>query len=118
MVLPKSEVDKKVITKVYDVRDLLYTIKNFPGPKVELVPPDSSGGTALSGAIFEIDDDGEGTITEDFLTELIPESTGGDTWDGDIGANIQVVNNMLVVTQTERVHKEVADLLRLLRQFK
>lgn len=117
VVVPKSEVDKKVVTKVYDVRDLLYTIKNFPGPKVELVPPDSSGGTALSGAIFEIDDDDGGTITEDFLTELIPQSTGGDSWEGE-GVSISVVNNMLVITQTEKVHKEVADLLRLLRQFK
>lgn len=118
VVVPKTEVDKKVVTKVYDVRDLLYTIKNFPGPKVELVPPDSSGGTALSGAIFEIDDDDGGTITEDFLTELIPQSTGGDSWESNEAASITVVNNMLVVTQTEKVHKEVADLLRLLRQFK
>jgi hypothetical protein len=119
VVVPKSEVDKKVVTKVYDVRDLLYTIKSFPGPKVELVAPEATGGTALSGAIFEIDTSSEGTITEDFLTTLIPQSTGGkEGWSANENASITVVNNMLVVTQTEKVHAEVADLLRLLRQFK
>ena len=118
VVVPKAEVSMKVVTKVYDVKDLLYTIRNFPGPKVELVPPDSSGGTALSGAIFDIGDDDEGTITEDFLTELIPQSTGGDSWDENENANIEVINNMLVITQSERVHQEVAALLRMLRQFK
>ena len=68
--------------------------------------------------IFEIDDGDTGAITEDFLTELIPQSTGGGNWDENEHAGITVVNNMLVVTQSHKVHKEVAELLQLLRQFK
>jgi hypothetical protein len=118
VVAPQEQVNQKVVTRVYDVRDMVYKTKSFPGPKVELIPPNSTGSGQLAGAIFEIDNEGGGVITEDFLTGLIPQSTGDGKWDETEGAGVSMINNMMVVTQSEKVQREVADLLRLLRQFK
>lgn len=119
VIVDRKEVEARTVTRVYDVRDLLYTIKPFPGPKVELVPPDSAGGTALSGAIFDIEDEGEGAITQDFLTEIVKNMTPEGKWDENADkVNISLVNNLLVVTQTEKVQEDVGKLLNLIRQFK
>lgn len=119
VVVDRKEVEARTVTRVYDVRDLLYTIKPFPGPKVELVPPDSAGGTALSGAIFDIEDEGEGAITQDFLTQIVKDMTPEGKWDENADkVNISLVNNLLVVTQTDRVQEDVGKLLNLIRQFK
>lgn len=118
VVVPKEYFSKRLVTKVYDVKDLLTTIRNFPGPKVELVPPDSSGGMALTGAVFSFGDEDDPPDIEDFLTGLILQSTGGDTWDENENASLEVVNNLLVITQSKRVHQEVAAMLRMLSQFK
>jgi hypothetical protein len=123
-VVPLEELNKNLVTKVYDVKDLVYKVKNFAGPKVELVPPISSGGGggtgALSGAIFAIDEETAATITEDFLEKMIRESTGGGDkgWTDANGKINKPVPSTLLITHTEKVHQEITDLLRLLRQFK
>ena len=67
----------RVITKVYDVRDLKRS---------------------------------------DILKQ-VKASVMQDSWSKP-NRRIQEVNNMLVVTQSYKVHKEVTELLQLLRQFK
>jgi hypothetical protein len=53
-----------------------------------------------------------GCPLEDFLVVLIRENTGDRSWDDDPRAAITLVNGMLQVTQTPRVHKEIENLLR------
>jgi hypothetical protein len=115
VVVPKEKLERQVVTRVYDVRDLLRPIEQFAGPKVELVDADAN---SISTGILIIEIDRKEVYDEEFLTTLIPQATGGDSWTSNEEASISVVNGSLVVTQSARVQKEVAELLRLLRQFK
>jgi type II secretory pathway component GspD/PulD (secretin) len=117
LVVPKGKVDKAVVLQIYDVRDLLVAIQDFPGPRVELVSPSAGGGGPLTGAAFTLEEP-KSTITEDFLTEMVKSNTGDRTWDENPNASITLANGMLIVSQSRRVHEEVKRLINLLRQFK
>ncbi len=115
-VVPKEKANQSVVTRVYDVRDLLFKIGDFPGPKVELVSP-TQGSGPLTGATFTIEEP-KSTISEDFMTEIVKSNTGGGAWDENPNASITLANGLLIVTQSKKVHSEVDRLLNLLRQFK
>lgn len=115
LVIVPPDHDRRLVTKVYDVRDLLFPIQHFAGPRVELVSPED-GGIVVGGDFF--DPPRRETIAPEVLTQIIPQATGGkDGWTAHEDVGISLVNNMLVVTQSESVHREVAGLLRLLRQY-
>ncbi|MBI2901652.1 MAG: hypothetical protein HYY17_15825 [Planctomycetes bacterium] len=116
MIVPKEKSSQMVTTLVYDVRDLLFKIQDFPGPKVELVSP-SGGSGAITGATFTIEEP-KSIISEDFITEIVKANTAEGAWDENASASITLTNGLLIVTQTKKVHGEVGRLLNLLRQFK
>ncbi len=116
VIMPKDKVNTSVVTRVYDVRDLLFKIADFPGPKVELASP--SGGTPLTGATFSLDSEAKSTITEDFISELVKSNTGEKSWDDNPNASITLANGLLIVTQSKKIHTEVDRMLNMLRQFK
>ena len=116
VILPKDKVNAAVVTRIYDVRDLLFKLQDFPGPKVELAAP--NGGTPLTGATFSLDSEPKSTITEDFITELVKSNTGEKSWDENPNCSITLANGLLVVTQSKKAHTEVDRMLNLLRQFK
>lgn len=114
-VVTKESIADRVVTRVYDVRDLIHAAPQFPGPRMELTSPDDG----LIGTILILPiDDPDPVFPGEFLVDLVPLSTGGDSWTENDRAKIELVNNMLVVTQSEATQREVADLLRLLRQYK
>jgi type II secretory pathway component GspD/PulD (secretin) len=117
LVVPKGKVDKAVSLQIYDVRDLLVKIQDFPGPKVELVSPAAGGGGPLTGATFTLEEP-KSTITEEFITEMVKTNTGDRSWDENPNASLTLANGMLVVSQSRRVHAEIKSFLQLLRQFK
>jgi type II secretory pathway component GspD/PulD (secretin) len=117
LVVPKGRLDKAVSLQIYDVRDLLVKLQDFPGPKVELVSPSAGAGGPLTGATFSLEEP-KSTITEEFITEMVKQNTGDRTWDENPNASITLANGMLLVSQSRRVHEEVRRLLGLLRQFK
>ncbi len=115
LVTTKDRVAAATVTRVYDVRDLLFKIQDFPGPKVELMDP-SKGGSGL-GASFTVEEEQPSAITEDFIVELLKTTTGERSWE-EAGASISLANGLLIVTQSRKVHQEVGRLLDLLRRFK
>lgn len=117
LIVPKGRIDKSVSLQIYDVRDLLVKLQDFPGPKVELVSPSAGGGGPLTGATFTLEEP-KSTITEEFITEMVKQNTGDKTWDENPNASITLANGMLVVSQSRRVHEEVKRMIGLLRQFK
>lgn len=102
--------------QVYDVRDLLFKLQDFPGPRVEL-QSNTAGGTALTGATFTLEEP-RSVISEDFITDLIKTNTGDRSWDENPNASVTLANGLLIVSQTRKVHEEIKRLLNLLRQFK
>jgi type II secretory pathway component GspD/PulD (secretin) len=117
LVVPKGKIDKSVTLQLYDVRDLLVKIQDFPGPKVELVSPSKGGGGPLTGATFSLEEP-RSTITEEFVTEMVKQNTGDKSWDENPNASITLTNGVLVVSQSKRVHEEIKHFVNLLRQFK
>ena len=116
LVVPKGKIDKSVTLQLYDVRDLLVKIQDFPGPRVELVSPQKGGGP-LTGATFSLEEP-KSTITEEFITEMVKQNTGDKSWDENPNASMTLTNGVLVVSQSKRVHEEIKRFINLLRQFK
>ncbi|MDB5320277.1 MAG: blaR1 4 [Phycisphaerales bacterium] len=109
VVIGHSSARGAVITRVYDVTDL---VASPPPPQ-----PGAFGGSAGVGI------GGEGppppAATEvDQLIKLIMSTASPETWreaGGDLGA-IAFFKSKLVIKTTEPIHKEVANLLEMLRE--
>ena len=116
LIVPMGKLDKSVSLQLYDVRDLLVKIQDFPGPKVELISP-TKGGSPLVSATFVLEEP-HTTLTEDFITEMVKQNTGDKSWDENPNASLTLTNGVLVVSQSKRVHEEIKQFINLLRQFK
>jgi len=117
LITTKARLGGMTVTRVYDVRDLLFRIRDFAGPRVELTTPGGAG-AALAGASFTVEEEPKSEITEDFITELIRTNTGDKSWEDASATSVSLVNGLLVISQSKPVHEEIRHLLDLLRQFK
>jgi hypothetical protein len=116
LIVPKGKIDKAVTLQLYDVRDLLLKIQDFPGPKVELVSP-QKGGSPLVSATFILEEP-HTVLTEEFITDMVKQNTGDKSWEENPNASMTLTNGVLVVSQSRRVHQEIKQFINLLRQFK
>ncbi len=114
VVIHESDLADTVVMRVYDVRDLLVKIKDFPGPNIELKMNEV-------GTEFPDDTFGNGsnpTEDPDFITNLIKTHTCSKSWEENPKVSIALSNGLLVVAQTPAGHKEVLNLLNRLREMK
>ncbi len=116
MVETKEERGADTTMKLYDVKDLLMKIHDFPGPGLEL----SSGEDSASPTTgFVTPEDGEHPFDDpEALVAIIRNATGGDAVWGRDDVSIAISSGMLVVVQSEQVQKEIQELIVSLRQFK
>ena len=92
-----------VIIRVYDVRDLLYTPKDFPAPKLGLDGLDEE-----SGDPFRDEDDLNGPIiSAEELVELIKTHIQPDRWE-QAGNSVRVHNGQLIVVAEMETHQQVS----------
>ncbi|HZE99584.1 MAG TPA: hypothetical protein VE981_21440 [Planctomycetota bacterium] len=99
--------DKTMKMEIYDCRDILYPIANFPGVDIDL--------STLSGVVVTQPEDTSGS--EIPIEEMVRTHTGGRSWDdGKVVCKMQ--NGLLVIKHTPEVHKQVRRLLDLLRANK
>ncbi len=111
MILSKEEAIDKPILQFYDVKDLVAKISDFPGQEINLVPskyqpPDTGDADVDPVSPFEVDQ----------LQEVIKQTIDQESWDTVEGAEIQVKNNVLVITQTPETHQRIAQFLSDLRK--
>ncbi len=111
VVLAAADLDREVVTRIYDVRDLLLKIEDYQAPRIELKP----AGTGESGIVLYLPEK-EPLFTEDTIVDQIRNNTAKGDWDANPKASIQITDGRLVVTQSARVHREIAELLGGLRQ--
>jgi type II secretory pathway component GspD/PulD (secretin) len=108
-VMLQADIDDKTMKmEIYDCRDILYPIQNFPGVDMDL----SSGAGVLAQATSE-EPAGEMPIEE-----MVRAHAGGRSWEENSKASIKMQNGLLVVKNTPEVHKQVRRLLDLLRANK
>lgn len=111
VVASKKSLGSQTVTRVYDVRDLMLRIADFPGPKMDF-------DTQNPGVKFEpLGDEPATTFTEESLIDLIKANTGDRSWE-DAESTIQQVNGLLIISQSRGIHDEVRKLLDLLSQYK
>lgn len=104
-----------VFLAVYDVRDLMFTVKDFPGPDIGL----ASGGGAGPGVTFEEDDTEENELANpETLIEVIQGNAAGSSWEDNDKCTCSIINGLMVVNQTRTGHQEVGRLLNMLRGFR
>lgn len=106
MVMTGVEANKDLNMEVYDVRDLLMPIRDFPGPEISL----ASFAEGKAGVVIA-PEEGPPPITEDFIVEMVKKHCGKDTWDVNPKTSANLHNGLLIVTQTPAVHKQVRELL-------
>ena len=108
-ILTKDEVmDKTLKMEIYDCRDILYPIANFPGIDLDL---NANG----PGVVVQPD---QGTDSAEIpIEEMVRTHTGNRSWD-DGKTVCKMQNGLLVIKHTPDVHKQVRRLLDLLRANK
>jgi len=111
MILASDEALDKPVLQFYDVKDLVAKITDFPGQEINLVPskyqpPEPTDLDAEPGSAFEVD-----TLMDVIRTTIAP-----DSWDTIDGANIEPKNNVLVVTTTPEIHRQIGSFLSDLRK--
>lgn len=127
----KAELEKKTVTRVYDIRDLIISIPNFNAPRIDIgaatVKAGGGGGQALfsGGGATSTTNAGELTKTEmvTLITGLIKDTIAPGTWrepgaGGEGGGSIRELNGQLVVTHTAQNHRLLLDLINELREAK
>ena len=99
----------KTEMRIYDIRDLILGITQFPGPELTIPEP---GGTG-SLLIPEIEDSEPPTLDE--IREIIEIVVDPESWEAE-GVGLEEYNGSMVITQTPEVHDKVESLLAQLRR--
>ena len=110
LVVTEERANKSVFMRVYDVRDLLMKINEFPGPEISLEP-------LKVGVVPTVSEPPPG-LTEDFVVSAVRANCGKETWDANPKVSIELHNGLLIVTQSQEVHKQIKGLLQKLRENK
>ncbi len=99
------------ILRMYEVRDIIRPITDFPGREININP---------SGGVPEIDEDIEEreglVLAEDSLDTLIRDNVAAESWDADPANSLTFSNGTMVVNQTPEVQDLIQKLLDDLRE--
>jgi len=109
MIAPESELKSEILLEIFDVRDLLMPIRDFPGADITLA--DDGVGATFASATDE-------TPPEFPIVDLVKAHTGGKAWDENPRASIQLNGGLLIVRQTPEVIAQIRKVIGFLRQYK
>jgi hypothetical protein len=108
-VMTKPDVaDGTIKMQIYDCRDVLYPIADFPGVDIDL-------GDA-GKLVFNQPDPGDERVVP--IEEMVRAHTGGRSWEENQKCVCQMTNGLLVIKNTPQVHGQVVRLLDMLRRNK
>jgi type II secretory pathway component GspD/PulD (secretin) len=108
LMLKEDIADRTMRMEIYDCRDILYPIQQFPGIDLDL--------STISGVVATPAEDTTGG--EMPIEEMVRAHTGGRSWEENSKASIKMQNGLLVIKNTPEVHQQVRRLLDLLRANK
>lgn len=106
----KTNIEGKYITKTYDIRDLVFQIRHFVAPRIDLEP----GADALA---IEAAPEAAAVPDDELILRLqeIIRAQEPDSW-ADPRASILQHLSVLIITQTKAVHILIQHVLDRLRQ--
>ena len=102
--------DRTMKMEIYDCRDILYPIQNFPGVDLDI--------SATGSGVNLVQDPTAEQGGEIPIEEMVRTHTGGRSWEENPKAVCKMQNGLLVIKNTPEVHKQVRRLLDLLRANK
>jgi type II secretory pathway component GspD/PulD (secretin) len=114
----KDDLAKSPVIQVYDIRDLLFVVKDFPGGQISL---GSGGGDGGSATINNSSTNSGNTVNRaqmvTQITNTIIQTIDPNSWAplGTTGS-IQELNGTLIVTQTMENQEKLAELIAKLRE--
>ncbi|NOG54790.1 MAG: hypothetical protein HND57_10760 [Planctomycetes bacterium] len=116
-------------THVYDIRDLLINVPNFEPPNMDIdTLLERNNRRSMSDRVFGDYDDGTDYDTErltreervEKIRDILTTTIDRRSWEingGDVGV-IQELNGNLIITTTERNHRDISNLLDKLREIR
>ena len=105
----------KTVIRTYNVADLIFVRRNYPGPAIGLTTPRSESAPSLD--IVSVQEEYD-TLDGHVLGLLIEENIAPDTWDDPkTGASITATRDGLIVRQTPEIQKYIEDYLNDLRSY-
>lgn len=118
LITTKDRHTEDVFLVVYDVRDMMFTVRDFKGPNISLTS--SGGGSTGPGAVFDMGDDESSNALSnpDTILEIVQNNAVASSWEENDKCTISIINGLLVVNQTRSGHYEVLRLLNMLRSFR
>ena len=108
----KDELIGGQVLRMYEVRDIIHPVPNFPGREINISP---SGGLELADEDLE---EREGlVVTSDALETLIRDNIAVDSWNEDPANSVRITESgTMVVNQTPEVQDQIQILLDDLRE--
>jgi type II secretory pathway component GspD/PulD (secretin) len=104
------------VMDLYDIRDLVIKLSNFPGPKLELLPGAGAGGGP--GVTFTLEEPEQPKVSSDDIVTLITENISPKVWEqADLYSINMTPNQQLLVSAPSDVHKEIREFLSRLRSY-
>ena len=116
VIVTKEETKADVYLELYDVRDLLFHLRDFKAPEISLAPVED--GTTVGIMTSEGEDSGGSLEDPTLLVELIKTHTCGTSWTDNPKCSVDIQNGILIVVQSKEGHKQVTSLVEKLRQYK
>jgi hypothetical protein len=98
------------ILKMYEVRDLIRPISDFPGREINVSPSN------YEATAEDLEKREALVITEDALDQLIRDNIAPASWDADPANSLRISNGTMVVNQTPEVQAQIERLLEDLRE--
>jgi type II secretory pathway component GspD/PulD (secretin)/tetratricopeptide (TPR) repeat protein len=108
LITKQDQLKKQVKLELYDVQDLTYGMKDFPGVDISLAQ--DAIGTAVSAG-----DEESKNFTGEDLANLIKNSVHKGEWEEADGKSIQFQNGLLIVRNSVEMHRNVRKFLSDLR---
>ncbi|MDP7034310.1 MAG: hypothetical protein QF752_07430 [Planctomycetota bacterium] len=96
-----------IVQRVYDIRDLMITLKDFPGPKIRLSDEQPTS------HLFHLEDEPE-KWTPQSLIDIVRQHLGG--WEEDRRTRIGQIGGHLLVRHHADAHQRLEVLLQSLRR--
>jgi type II secretory pathway component GspD/PulD (secretin) len=116
-----SDQNESIVTRVYDISDLLWRKADYPAPALEQIVPRGGGGGGQAmfggGQSMEQSASPGGREPADSLIKLLQDTVSSESWKDNGGSlgSLRELSGQLVVTQTPENQRRISDVLDELR---